>query len=185
MKNLITPKKQRIAYGMKTFAVLLTLWISFGATKPNELRAQSCCPEFTLKDAVEICPPQGACGSDGAIGGHAAAACKLSYHEYTVYPNDQPMYTYTWTVTGGTPASFSGNPINVLWGSGSTGYIKVVISNLAAGGSCIDSITEKVCLIDGPKANFTFNPNPVCANMPVTFTNTSSGGFVYLWDNHL
>jgi PKD repeat protein len=81
-------------------------------------------------------------------------------------------------VTGGTPSSPSGNPITILWGSGSTGFITVVIS----GGSCQDSISQQICLLDGPQANFTAVPNPVCDGVPVNFTNTSAGGGSYLWD---
>ena len=88
--------------------------------------------------------------------GRQLAACKLSYHEYTVYPND-PDYTYTWTVTGGTPANITGNPNVIQWGSGSTGFIKVVISNIPSGGTCVDSVFLQICLIDGPQADFTPN----------------------------
>ena len=182
MKNLITLGNTGMTNLKKAFVVLSFLWIASNVTKSNDLAAQSCCPEFKLKDAVEICPPQGACGSDGAIGGLATAACKLSYHEYTVYPNDQPMYTYTWTVTGGTPVNFTGNPNVILWGSGSTGYIKVVISNVPSGGTCVDSVFMQICLIDGPQADFTLSPDTVCQNTPVTFTNTSLGGSTYFWD---
>ncbi|MBK9358781.1 MAG: PKD domain-containing protein [Bacteroidales bacterium] len=160
------------------------------ADKPWQVDAdlylsQSCCPDFILKDAVEICPPDGACiGStrpdQGGLG-RAAAACKNTPHTYTVYPND-PSYTFTWTITGGSPASYTGNPVNIVWGSGATGIIKVVISNLALGGTCIDSITREFCLIDGPVADFTVSPDTVCQNTPVNFTNTSIGGSVFFWD---
>ncbi|MFZ4520419.1 MAG: PKD domain-containing protein [Bacteroidales bacterium] len=140
--------------------------------------AQVCCPDFILKDAIEICPPEQACGTAGVQGGHSMAACKLSAHTYTVFPNTAP-YTYSWTVTGGTPAGpTSGNPMTILWGSGSTGYITVVIN----GGGCHDSIVQQICLIDGPQANFTAVPNPVCNGVPVNFTNTSAGGGSYFWD---
>jgi len=101
-----------------TILVLLTLLTT-------DLIAQVCCPKFILKDAVEICPPEGACQSSGTAGGRSSGfvGCKLSTHQYTVYPND-PGYSYTWSVTGGTPASFSGNPINILWGNGSNRIYK-------------------------------------------------------------
>jgi PKD repeat protein len=166
---------------MKQKPVLYLLLLVAGMIHGSDANAQACCPEFILKDAVDICPPQGACGSDGAIGGHGLTACKLTYHLYTVYPND-PAYTYTWTVTGGIPATFTGNPNTILWGSGSTGFIKVIISNLASGGSCIDSIMRQICLIDGPMADFTMSDDTVCQNIPVIFTNTSVGGSVYHWD---
>jgi hypothetical protein len=181
MKNLTTLWNFETLSLKKPFIILSLLWIMTNVTNSSSLTAQSCCPEFILKDAVEICPPQGACGTDGAVGGHGLAACKLSTHVYTVYPND-PAYTYTWTVTGGTPTNFTGNPNAILWGSGSSGFIKVVISNLASGGNCIDSITRQICLIDGPQADFTLSPDTVCQNTPVIFTNTSLGGSVYFWN---
>ncbi len=156
----------------------LLLLLSFLAVKSIAQVAPVCCPDFKLQDAVEICASDYACGTAGAVGqGHAMVACKLSAHTYTVYPNTAP-YTYTWSIVGGTPAVSNVNPTTITWGSGSTGFIKVVIS----GGGCLDSITQQICLIDGPKANFTAVPNPVCAGGQVHFNNTSAGGGVYLWD---
>ncbi|MEZ5082267.1 MAG: PKD domain-containing protein [Bacteroidales bacterium] len=157
------------------------IWI-VGFTLPtNNLTAQDCCPEFKLKDAVEICPPEGSCHSDpvGGQGEGRFAACIESAHTYTVFPND-PAYTYTWTVTGGTPTSFTGNPNTIVWGTGTTGFIKVVIVRFDS--VCIDSISHQICLLDGPQANFTLSPDTVCQDIPVNFTNTSLGGSVYLWD---
>ncbi len=155
-----------------TFIILLSI-LALGS-----VAQQVCCPDFIFKDALEICPPEGQCqGGTAPFGGQTMAACKLSVHTYTVYPNTAP-YVYTWSVTGGTLSNLSGNPNTILWGSGSTGFIKVVIS----GGGCLDSITQQICLIDGPQANFTAIPNPVCAGSPVNFTNTSAGGSSYLWD---
>jgi PKD repeat protein len=144
---------------------------------------QGCGPDFKLKDAKEICPPEGACHSASPVGGQGGGmtACKLAPHIYTVYPNI-PGYAYTWTITGGTPAAFTGNPVTIVWGTGASGTIKVVISNLASGGNCIDSIRQEICLIDGPQANFILSSDTVCLNTPVLFTNTSLGGSDYLWD---
>ena len=172
MRKSVTNQKVK-AYNMRRFFIMFSfLWMTFTVILTNNLEAQVCCPEFKLKDAVEICPPEGACHKDGTnpIPGtdrsETLAACKESVHVYTVYPND-PGFTYTWTVTGGTPTNFTGNPNAVLWGTGSSGLIKVVISNLAMGGNCLDSITREVCLIDGPKADFNLVPSPVCLNSPV------------------
>ncbi len=149
------------------------------------LMPKACCPEFILKDAVDICPPDGACHQSsspaGNTGGKSLAACKNTAHTYTVYPND-PTFTYTWTITGGSPLSFTGNPIIIVWGGGSSGSIKVVMSNIGVGGSCLDSLTMDVCLIDGPKAKFLTSKDTVCKNTPVHFTNISLGGSVYHWD---
>jgi hypothetical protein len=136
-----------------------------------------CCPDFILKDAVEICPPMETCFGEALGGEHPLVACKESTHTYTVYPNE-PGYTYSWFITGGTPTNASGNPVSVLWGNGNSGTIKVVIS----GNNCADTITSAVCLIDGPKADFIVDPDPVCMNTPVNFLNTSTGGSLFVWD---
>jgi len=155
-------------------------------TVNNTSAFQTCCPQFILRDAMHICPPEGACkrGTAPNPGGTAdagLAACKNTPHVYTVYPNDI-SFTYSWTVTGGTPSSLTGNPITINWGNGNQGYIKVVISNLASGGNCLDSITQEVCLIDGPTAGFTASEDTVCQGTLIQFTNASLGGSVFHWD---
>lgn len=159
--------------GLVMLIIIFTLFLS----PWQNLKAQTCCPDFILKDAVEICPPEGACQGDPAQGAISLAACKESAHVYTVYPND-PSFTYTWTVTGGTMSTNFGNPKTVLWGSASTGTIKVVINT----GFCIDSITRQVCLIDGPKAAIKTDRDTVCTGDPVYFTNLSAGGSSVHWD---
>jgi PKD repeat protein len=162
---------------------MVFMLVFFSVFFGQSLFAQVCCPEFKLKDAREICPPEGACqgGTAPGLGGPAMVACKQTTHHYTVYPN-LPGYSYTWYVTGGTPVIITGNPVNILWGTGGSGTIKVVISNLATGGSCIDSLRAGICLIEGPQANFTMSDDTVCLNTPVIFTNTSLGGSDYYWD---
>lgn len=169
------------------FLTIYFISVSLAATMNSEMPgdamvpAGTCCPEFVLKDAVDICPPEGACKRNGPGLSLSFAACKNTPHTYAVYPND-PSFTYTWTVTGGTPASYTGNPCVVVWGSGSSGYIKVLISNISSGGTCLDSLAQEICLIDGPQANFTLSDDTVCVNTPVNLTNTSLGGSVYYWD---
>jgi hypothetical protein len=144
-----------------------------------------CCPEFVLKDAVEICPPEDICGwefpartKNAYLNFPDMAACKDITHVYTVYPNDPSLYTYEWEITGGTPTSYTGNPVSIHWGDDNRGTIKVTIT----GNDCDDEINAEICLVDGPKADFTFEPNPVCKNSPVNFYNTSMGGDTYHWD---
>ncbi len=159
-------------------AFTLVHWMS------PEVMGQSCCPGFVLQDAVSVCPPEGACHQGTHPGGNKSAslvACRLSYHQYTVFPN-LPGYTYNWTITGGTAITNNTNPVNILWGNGTSGTIKVVISNLAIGGDCIDSLRMDVCLIDGPQAGFTMLDDTVCQTTPVIFSNTSVGGSSFQWD---
>lgn len=49
--------------GLATLIIIFTLLLS----PWQNLAAQSdCCPEFILRDAGEICPPEGACRYDGS-----------------------------------------------------------------------------------------------------------------------
>lgn len=149
---------------------------------PISSTAQTCCPEFKIKDAVEICAPEGACEKEGGNLGNITqdifVACKESTHVYTVYPND-PVYTYSWTIVGGNMISANpGNPVVVKWGSGSSGFIKVVISGI---NGCVDSLLVQICLIDKPKAGFITSADTVCTDTPVYFTNISSGGAISHW----
>src|SRR6267154_309866 len=88
-----------------------------------QAQSQICCPKFTLGADFQPCDsacttpgPNGGAGGNPSIGGGIIIACKNQSHTYTVYPN-LPAYTYTWTVLGGTPASFVGNPNVITWGN--------------------------------------------------------------------
>ncbi len=159
--------------------LLYTLFISF---LPAVMMAQTpvaCCPDFELKQ--DYTPPcRGNCkqeGSPNPTGGGGVAtpmmvSCR-STHNYMVVPNLSPAYTYTWTITGGSPATATGNPVSITWGAGTNAQIQVVITGPS--GECIKKITKSICLVDGPIASFTATPNPVCAGTPVLFTNTTTG----------
>ena len=152
--------------------------------------SSGCCPKFSLGADFQPCDttckpsyPNGV-GVVGNPGGGAGAqmmqACKNITHTYTVYPN-LPGFIYTWTVVGGTPNIYNGNPIAITWGNSSQGFIQVIITS--ADGTCRDTIKRAVCLVDGPVASFTYFPNPVCLSPSfVQFTSTSVGGSSYYWD---
>ncbi len=145
-----------------------------------------CCPEFKLAlvDHTLPCPGDNPCASSPnhapSIGPMFIFACKNSTQSYNIVPN-LPGFTYTWSIIGGTPASFTGNPCMITWGNGTQGYIEVIVTD--ATGTCKDTITQPVCLLDGPTAACTVAPGTtVCANQAVTFTNTSTGANTYHWD---
>ena len=166
----------------RTFTFFSLFWIACFMLPINNASAQDCCPAFYLKDAVEICPPEGSCQSSDPVGGQEGirfAACNESTHTYTVFPN-LSGYTYSWTVIGGTPTSYGQNPIDITWGTGSSGFIKVIISS--PDGACVDSISQDICLMEGPQADFILSADTVCQNIDVYFTNNSLGGSVYFWD---
>lgn len=150
-----------------------------------------CCPEFSLVqlDSITPCPGDFSCRGDSVAfhspvgsGGGKKTACKNSAHTYYIVPN-LPGFTFSWTVVGGTPASFTGNPGVITWGSNSEGSIEVIITD--ANGNCRDTITQEFCLLDSPTAGFTVAPIPgtiICTNQLVTFTNTSVGANTHHWD---
>ena len=162
----------------------------------NANAAPICCPEFSLVAGFQPCDKDRTCENTGPIGGgmngnpaggnptpgqaNQIIACKNQAHKYLVAPN-LPGFTYSWTIVGGTPTSTTGNPVTITWGSGTQGYIQVIIKN--ADSSCRDTIRKKVCLIDGPTAAFTFAPNPVCIGSMVCFNSSGSiGATSYYWD---
>ena len=147
-----------------------------------------CCPEFSLVqlDSITPCPGDITCRGDSAV--HIPngleirrrIACKNSLQSYYVVPN-LPGFSYTWSVTGGTPASLTGNPGVITWGSGSQGYLQVIVTD--ASGTCRDTLTQEICLLDSPTAAFLVAPGAIiCSNQLVNFSNTSSGGNIYYWD---
>jgi PKD repeat protein len=175
MKNYYTTPKTSF---LRIIGILMIITSFF------EVSAQSsCCPKFQLS-FPELCERQDSfCanlgGPLGGLGQQPSIACKQSLQTYNVYPN-LPGYTYTWTVAGGSPASFTGNPMQILWGNGITGSIKVVISNPS--GTCKDSFSTTFCLVNSPIANFIKSSDTICTGQAVSFTNTSLGGSLYTWD---
>lgn len=175
--------------------LLTILFITFLCSKTN-LYAQAqatCCPEFALQSLERICDKNNECKADvnpnggGAVGNplpgqaNMIIACKNQAYTYLVVPN-LTGFTYTWTVVGGSPATTTGNPMVINWGSSSQGFIQIIISN--ASGSCRDTIRQKVCLLTGPKANITVTtPSPFCFGQPVCFSDLGSlGAASWYWD---
>ena len=142
-----------------------------------------CCPEFKLVSPMGECynkPSHPIGGTNGDYCQSRISGCKHTKETFGIFPK-KAGYNYTWTVTGGTIASATGNLKDITWGNGNLGTITVVISN--QNGTCTHTITEKVCLIDAPIANFSFNPNsPVCANQLVQFTDASTDAKSWNWD---
>lgn len=165
---------------MKKIFYILALFI----LTVNSVSAQKvCCPEFKLRSPMDSCwvkPSHPAGGINGDYCQSKISGCKHTKEIFAIFPQ-KVGYNYTWTVTGGTIASTTGNTKDITWGNGSLGTITVVISNQS--GTCTQTITEKVCLIDAPIANFSFNPNsPVCANQLVQFTDASTDAKTWNWD---
>lgn len=159
----------------KIIIILLSVLYAFNAS------SQACCPEFAIsfKRDLDCARPPVCMGGATGNTNYTASMCKYSTATFLITPN-LPGYTYSWTVTGGTPSATNTNPINITWGGGSTGTISVTITS--ADGSCVKTINETICLRDAPQASFTFTPNNACAGTPVMFTNTSVGGASVSWN---
>lgn len=161
------------------FYILIFLFAS-----QSVLAQKNCCPEFKLVSDMQPCreqkesPTNG--GHDNPHEKYDLQACKHTTQSYYIFPQ-KPGFTFTWQVTGGTPASTIGNPMNILWGSGTDGTIKVFIAS--NDGLCKDTIVNTVQLTDAPIAAFSFSPlSPVCLNQNIAFNNTSIGATSYYWD---
>jgi hypothetical protein len=92
---------------------------------------------------------------------------------YTYVTNQVPSNTYNWTLVGGAVVSGQGtNSVNVMWGNGGNGSIKVVESN----GFCekLDSVSIQISGLssnDHPIPKVTVRPNP------------NKGVFLLEWQN--
>lgn len=169
---------------------LLYIFIIFFIAQPL-LAQNNCCPDFKLISNV------GSCGTSGTSStGHGGPiddpnqgqnitkdtlfACRNSKQLYMAIP-DMPGFTYTWIVTGGTPAAATGNPMVITWGNGTIGTIQVIIKS--NDGLCKDTLKSLVGLKKSPTAGFNFSPSsPMCLNQNIAFTNTSVGAVTYYWD---
>lgn len=169
---------------------LINLFLfSFAVIIANaQAQPAGCCPQFSLStNPIHPCDDN-ACKSGpadpngGGAGGTAQSliACKNQPQTYYVVPA-LPGFTYTWTILGGTPASTTGNPVTINWGNSNLGFLQVIITN--ANGSCRDTISRKVCLLDGPTAAISYSPSPICAGSWVNFSGAGSVGATnYYWD---
>lgn len=89
-------------------------------------------------------------------------------------------YTFSWTLPSGNPApglscNNCANPIANAPGT----YLLIVTTTP----NCTNTSTVVVTNSNSPTANFTFTPNNACGNLPVQFTNSSTGnGLTYSWN---
>lgn len=171
-------------YMIKTILLLIT---AFSISNITLGQGFTCCPEFYIVSDGQICPDSAKCQvadpePDPKNSIIVEAACKESSHTYTVYPNEQALYSYNWTVTGGafsTGNSTTDNPCVVQWGNGTRGTLTVVIS----GNGCLDTLSMDICLVDRPYAGFTVTPGlTICAGGILSFSNSTINATDYLWD---
>ena len=87
-------------------------------------------------------------------------------------------HTYNWSITGGSGSSTT-NSINVTWGSGPNGTVRVVENNPSASNCYSDTITQQVAISfttfgdayeDTRIKNFSVFPNPVTKELRIKNT---------------
>ena len=89
------------------------------------------------------------------------------------------LLTYNWSFGDLTPNSTQASPTHTYTNPGS--YTATL--NYTASGGCSGSIQYLIQVGTAPNANFSVTPTTVCPNVPVYFTNLSTGpvGTSYLW----
>ncbi len=93
--------------------------------------------------------------------------CLNDTASYTVSVNTGT--TYDWTITGGTPATFTGNIIKVQWGNTPPYKVCAVAKNVCGNSppGCIN-----ITLNEGPKQPVITGPTPICAGDTMTTYST-------------
>lgn len=104
---------------------------------------------------------------------------RVQLYDKTTVLSGAPSYGYSWTGTGGTPASSTlASPIIDYSPAGGT--FNVTMSLTGAGAPC--TITLPVVVPAAPNLSITTTPNPVCEGNPVAFNVTGVGaGLVKKW----
>jgi hypothetical protein len=169
----------------KIFNILILLFAVVIANAQQQ--PAGCCPKFELATSFiypcdgNACKTTDAGGAGNPSNGQSSLiACKNQQQTYYVVPN-LAGFSYNWTLIGGTIVNPNANPGIINWGGASQAVFQVIIKN--ADSTCRDTITRKVCLIDGPTASITYNPNPVCTGAAVNFSGAGSVGATnYYWN---
>lgn len=89
--------------------------------------------------------------------------------------------TYSWTFTGGTPATFNGaNPPNIVYSN--CGNYNVSLTVTSANGCTTTASQNNFVNINCPVAAFTANPLGGCVPVTVNFNSTTSTGQPTIWN---
>lgn len=89
-------------------------------------------------------------------------------------------FTYYVSNGGGT---ITGNATSTSYTFTDTGWYSVtLIATNSAACNGEDTLTRRIYVINGPVANFSFSPTVPVTNVPISFTNLSTGAVRYAWD---
>ena len=128
--------------------------------------ANGCSDTLQKPGFVQILPP------DVAINNLPVSACAPLTWTFTSTINSvDPVVSYQWDFGDGSTSSLP-NPVHTF--SAGTYTIQLVITTA---GGCTDTATVSPGIIASikPVANFVANPTDVCAHIPVSFTDLSTG----------
>jgi gliding motility-associated-like protein len=89
------------------------------------------------------------------------------------------LLTYSWNFGDGSPVSTQASPSHTY----TTPGVYTAVLTYTASGGCSGTFQLTIQVGTSPNANFSFTPSVVCPNVPVTFTNLSTGpvGTTYVW----
>jgi len=86
---------------------------------------------------------------------------------------------WTWTLTGGSPASSTNQNNSVTYSTAGTYTIALTSQNTGSG--CTGTTSQQITILPLPVPSFTAVPTSGCAPQTVTFTNTSPSGSNFVW----
>jgi PKD repeat protein len=168
----------------KFLRFFLLLFILKGISSIN-VNAQACKQVdilYTEPDCYIHRSPNGSVATDPKAC-KEVAACEDQPYKYI---SSLTGALYLWTATGPTAVTYLPDNttqfVNIVWPQPGV-YTLTLTINDGAGNVSTNCITVNVK--EKPVANFTFNPNSVCAGSTINFSNSStfpSGGMAYNWN---
>ncbi|MFY0643533.1 MAG: PKD domain-containing protein [Bacteroidia bacterium] len=136
-------------------------------------------PEIVPSQEADCRHKDGPGGQPDEGGTECLTACDSTWINYSTTLN--PGSTYTWTITGSSTYTISGNEVDVFWEGPGVGTVKVVETNMYG---CVGEHEICVEIIERPNAAFSTLPAAtsgvitICLNQDVYFFNesTQAGG---------
>ncbi len=159
-----------IATGQNTNAITATIGTGTSAvlTVLETITATGCTKTTSITININGNPTNTIVGS--------LAVCQNATQLYSVTNN--VGNTYAWTITGGTPATATGNSVSIVWGNGTSGTIQVIETITAT--TCTKTYNANVTLIALPNPTIT-GSLAVCENAVQNYSVPNLPNNTYLW----